>query len=239
MPSPSLPSVSSVRSVYNRAYAEPGLMGTHLDAEYSQVTKETLLGFCRDAPGDDLLDLGTGDGDLGAFIESRWRWHGVDVSDQGVSRAKARFPGLFGLVGTAEHLPFRDSQFAAVVAADTLEHTFDLAASLAEVWRVLEPAGVLAFSVPTPNSLRRWGYNRLLRDRPSLPLIWNLIRVVSRRVQLFGRPDFQPIDRDLGVDTWRELVTAAGFRETAFTAWPSAPYLPIVYLLSAVKDQRR
>ena len=227
------PSVSEIKAVYDRAYRHPGIMGTHFDTEYSQVTKETLLARIEEAPNRCLLDLGTGDGDLWEFVSPDVERHGLDISATGVRRAVDRFPDVDGVVGIGEHLPYEDDTFGMVVAADTLEHTIDLESSVKEIHRVLVPGGLLAFSVPAPDSLRKWGWNRLVLDRAGPRMILSLAAVVIRRAMLFGRPDFQPIDRDLDMATWRRIVTAAGFEIFESAAWPTAPYEPIVYLLTA------
>lgn len=225
--------VAEVKSIYDKAYGHPGIMGTHFDEEYSRVTKSRLLGYCTLSEGGRLLDLGTGDGDLWQYADPAWVWHGLDISEVGVRRAAGRFPELTAVVGTTERLPYGDGGFDAVVAADTLEHAFDLDASLAEVRRVLVPGGTLALSVPAPDSLRKWGYNRLIRGRPAPSFVLRLAGVVLRRVALFGRAAFQPIDRDLGLEAWKSLLARGGFVVERCEAWPEPPLLPIVYLLAA------
>lgn len=227
------PDVAEVKSIYDKAYGHPGIMGTHFDEEYSRVTKTRLLGFCSLPAGGRLLDLGTGDGDLWQYADPAWEWNGLDISEVGVRRAAGRFPALAALVGTTERLPYADGGFDAVVAADTLEHAFDLEASLAEVRRVLVPGGILALSVPAPDSLRKWGYNRLIRERPDPGFVLRLAGLVLKRILLFGRAAFQPIDRDLGLEAWQALLARSGFVVERCEAWPEPPLLPIVYLLAA------
>jgi len=220
-------------SIYNRAYQKRGLMGTHFDRDYSQATKTTLIGYCDSAPNPRLLDLGTGDGDLWEFVGDNRERHGIDLSAVGLKAATTRFSGVHGVVGVAEHLPYPAGYFGAVVAADTLEHVIDLAASLEEIRRVITSDGVLAFSVPAPNSLRKWGYNNFVRQRPQLGKAVRLVGVVLKRMMMFGRPDFQPIDRDLDLDAWERELHAAGFAVQKRVEWPAEPLVPIVYLMSA------
>jgi len=229
---------AEVQAIYDKAYTTPGLMGTQLDREYSRMTKMTLLDLCGTAPNARLLDLGTGDGDLWAFASPTLEWHAIDISQVGVARAQNRFPRLRPAVAIAEHLPYPDHFFGAVVAADTLEHVFDLEQSLAEIRRILAPGGKLALSVPAPESLRKWAKNRLLRQRPDLLLLLRLLRTVLKRRLLFGKAAFQPIDRDLSLAHWRELLQKQGFQIQETTLWPAAPLEPIVYLLGATVRDR-
>lgn len=45
--------VAEVKSIYDKAYGHPGIMGTHFDEEYSRVTKSRLLGYCTLSEGGD------------------------------------------------------------------------------------------------------------------------------------------------------------------------------------------
>jgi SAM-dependent methyltransferase len=226
-------STAEVQAIYDKAYATPGLMGTHLDREYSRVTKTRLLDLCCAAPNPRLLDLGTGDGDLWAFAPAALEWYAIDISPVGVTRAQSRFPRLRPAVAIAEHLPYPNNFFGAIVAADTMEHVFDLEKSLAEIRRILAPGGKFALSVPAPESLRKWAKNRLLRQRPDPALFFRLVRTVLKRRLLFGKAAFQPIDRDLPLQHWRDLLQTQGFQVQETKMWPAAPLEPIVYLLGA------
>lgn len=138
-------SVARVRAIYDRAYSNPGLMGTHLDKEYSQVTKTTLIDMCRNGVPHRILDLGTGDGDLWQFAPRQWEWHAIDISPIGVRRTIDRFSNVLGAAAIAENLPYPTGYFGVVIAADTVEHVFDLRACVvggqASIgqWRLLCP----------------------------------------------------------------------------------------------------
>lgn len=226
-------SVSTVQAIYDKAYAHPGLMGTQVDREYSRVTKVSLLAMGNNAPSNRILDLGTGDGDLWQFAPAALEWHAVDISQVGTRRAVDRFPCLHGAVAIAESLPYPDNFFGTVIAADTLEHVFNVETSISEVKRVLAPKGIFALSVPAPNSLRKWAFNQFTRQLPSPLLFARLVKVVIRRRLLFGNAAFQPIDRDLGLDSWCNRLEAQGFHLFTKIEWPPSPLTPIVYLLGA------
>ncbi len=204
--------IDKVKNIYDRAYGNPGIMGTQFDLEYSQVTKTLLLSFCLNAPNPRILDVGTGDGDLWEFVPSSYNWYAIDISEVGIRRALQRYPDLHAAVAIAEWLPYPDGFFGAVTAVDTIEHTFDLEQSLRSVKRVLARGGIFAFSVPTPNSLRKWGYNHMLRGRLPLKMLLRLVGILIRRTMIFGTPIFQPIDRDITLEGWQATMDAAGFR---------------------------
>jgi len=227
--------LAQYQAVYDKVYSHDGLMGTDLDEEYDRTTKETLLAFGGDLAGKRLLDIGTGVGNLWAYVPPGVEGYALDLSAAGVAKAAARFPGLTVSVSVGEFLPYADGFFDMVIAADTVEHTFSPARTLQEAYRVLRPGGVLGASFPIPNSLRKWGYNRFLRQRPDLRLLFKLFRVLLKRTLLFGRPDFQPVDRDYTTDQWVHLLEETGFRVEHVLELPTAPKLPIVTLVKATR----
>lgn len=228
---PSPYAMAEVQAIYDKAYITPGLMGTHFDQEYSEVTKTTLLQMCQHAPNPCLLDLGTGDGDLWTYAPPDRIWHAVDISRVGVERAKRRFERLHPAAAIAEALPFADHYFGAVVAADTMEHVFDIDKSLSEVRRILAPGGKFALSVPAPQSLRKWAVNRFWRQRPDVKMLFRLAQIVLKRRLLFGKAAFQPIDRDLSLTEWCAALSANHFEILHTKKWPVAPLEPIVFLI--------
>lgn len=228
-------SVNEVQAIYDRAYAHPGLMGTQFDLEYSRVTKTTLLEMSDHLSNRRLLDIGTGDGDLWQFSPFTIEGYASDISEVGTKRAVHRFPYIKGAVAIAEALPYPDQFFGSVIAADTIEHVFDIQVALHEIRRVLAPDGKFALSVPTPNSLQTWAMNRFVRQLPSFSMLTRLLWVVMRRTLLFGHAAFQPIDRDLTLNQWCAQLGEAGFEIQQVVEWPFAPLTPMVYLISAEK----
>jgi ubiquinone/menaquinone biosynthesis C-methylase UbiE len=229
-----------VRATYDRAYSCDGLMGTDLDREYDSQTKKMLLDFSRPWTNKRILDVGTGIGRLWDYLprDAQVEAHALDVSHTGILRAILDHPGLVGSVALAERLPYPDGFFDCVVAADTFEHALDPSRALQEAARVIRENGVLCASFPTRDSLRKWGYNRLIRKPIGFPMIFRLIWILAKRIVLFGRPDFQIIDRDVDIDQWQEVIENSGFAVTDCVGWPGAPEIPIVDLVRAVRLPR-
>jgi len=94
-----------------------------------------------------VLEVGCGNG----YLLSRYARHGarvwgVDLTRTAVALAQQRFElgalrGYFAQ-GDAQRLPFRDGSFDLVVSAGVLHHVPDIAAAIAEIHRVLKPAGL-------------------------------------------------------------------------------------------------
>lgn len=101
---------------------------------------------CRDflldaaQPGDAVLDVGCGDGDLlSTLVAKGCRGKGVEIDDATV--AACRDLGLDVVIGAAESLPFDDASFDVVVASVVLPYT-DETRAVAEIARVLKPNGI-------------------------------------------------------------------------------------------------
>lgn len=232
------PSLEQLVQIYDRAYSHDGIMGTDLDGDYDRETKRILLSFAAPLAGQRLLDVGAGHGRLWDYVEPAVKGYALDLSTVGLSRAVRQHPTVTVSASIAECIPYPDAFFAVVVAADTIEHTFNPSLALAEIRRVLQPGGLLVASFPIPDSLRKWAWNRLVRSRPDLRFLLRLIKVVIKRSLLFGRPDFQPIDRDSSLDEWKQALQTAGFSVDQVELWPPLPALSIVHLVRAQRVER-
>ena len=91
-------------------------------------------------PGDRILDLGCGDGQLTQRLAAAGaKVTGADLSPEMVAAARAR--GMDAHVANAEELPFADASFDAVFSNAALHWVRDHDAMAAQVFRVLAPGG--------------------------------------------------------------------------------------------------
>ena len=91
----------------------------------------------------DLLDIGSGNGDISEFFAEKNRVASVDVVDQRRAPGKARF----SLVDS-ELLPYDAGSFDIVLSHHVIEHVPDQALHLAEIRRVLRADGVAYLATP-------------------------------------------------------------------------------------------
>lgn len=104
-------------------------------------------------PGAKVLEIGCGDGG-GAVIFSRafapGLYHGLDIDPAMLRAAARRRHGRLGAIaafvqGDAEHLPYADATFDAVVNFGIIHHLPDWRQGVAELARVLRPGGTFYF----------------------------------------------------------------------------------------------
>ncbi|MGA2535183.1 MAG: class I SAM-dependent methyltransferase [Terracidiphilus sp.] len=91
-------------------------------------------------PGESILDLGCGDGQLTQrIVASGASVSGADASPEMVAAARTR--GIAAQEARAESLPYPDASFDAVFSNAALHWVRDQDAMMAEVHRVLKPGG--------------------------------------------------------------------------------------------------
>jgi ubiquinone/menaquinone biosynthesis C-methylase UbiE len=98
-----------------------------------------------------LLDVGSGSGVISRLIadSTKLKCFGFDISETAVKRAHKSHHGhnCHFVMGSGEHIPFKDSTFDYVSVNHILEHIPDDTAALHELYRVLKKKGETLFGI--------------------------------------------------------------------------------------------
>jgi ubiquinone/menaquinone biosynthesis C-methylase UbiE len=96
-------------------------------------------------PGEHILELGSGNGifarELVELVGSEGHVTGLDSSETILEMASHICPDGEFVLGDAQHLPFEDATFDAIVAAQLFCFLGEVDRALTEAFRVLKPAG--------------------------------------------------------------------------------------------------
>lgn len=175
-PAPGQPGADAVRANYDALYA-----GSDILRSEAQFYDRAARGLAAQLPaGATVLDVGCGAGYfLAALARHGLRGAGLDISEQGLARARVNAPDADLRLGGAEKLPWPDASCDAVTALGTLEHFLDMDAALREQRRVAKPGAPLLFVVPNRFYLLELWY--VLRTGAEIPSPQVLERKDSRR----------------------------------------------------------
>jgi ubiquinone/menaquinone biosynthesis C-methylase UbiE len=118
---------------------------------FGKITEQaidSILDTFGDLSGKRLLDIACGTGELAAAASKRdANAEGVDFAATMVEQATQNYPDVRFTEGDAEHLPYPDSTFDAVVCSFGLLHLQNPDAAIADARRVLKAAARYTFTV--------------------------------------------------------------------------------------------
>ena len=166
------------QSLISLGYRVPGLILRALERH--------LPGFAEGGTVGDVLDLGCGTGLIGVVLHDRLqgRLKGVDLSQGMIDQARAK--GIYTDLEVAELTAYLENEvetWRVAIAADVFCYFGDLASTLANVRRVLQPGGLFIFSVERHDGAEPWvkqATGRFAHSRAyieSLLADWNSLEV--------------------------------------------------------------
>ena len=204
---------SRVRGVFDSVAGNYDLMNDAMSLGVHRVWKNMVMAKLNPQPGEVLLDVAGGTGDLARrFIvvaeDVRMRRGGdvaraviCDINAEmllaGIDKKKDHGLDLSRVCGDAQNLPFPDNHFDALTIAFGIRNVTDRDMALREFYRVLKPGGrlgVLEFSTPPTQWLRQFydAYSFaviprmgqiLAKDRDSYQYLVESIRRFPRQAQ--------------------------------------------------------
>jgi demethylmenaquinone methyltransferase/2-methoxy-6-polyprenyl-1,4-benzoquinol methylase len=164
-----------VRAMFDRIAGFYDLMNSVMTAGLHHRWRERAADLARVGPGDRVLDVATGTGDLAIELKRRVGPSGVvvgsDFSEGMLDRARQKDPGVRWEWADALDLSYDDDEFAAATVGFGARNFANLQIGLQEMKRVVRPGGrVVILEITTPKKPPLSTFFRLWFDRV-VPLI--------------------------------------------------------------------
>ena len=214
-----------VARVFDSVAARYDIMNDVMSAGLHRIWKAITIAQANVRPGQKVLDVASGTGDLALAFAKKVGVHGKvvmsDINAEMLQRGRNRlidagYP-IEAVVCDAEHLPFPDVEFDLVTVAFGLRNMTNKAAALQQMHRVIKPGGklmVLEFSkVAAPLEkiydvysfkVLPWLGKKIANDEESYRYLAESIRMHP------GPEELAQMLRDAGFDIVRYSTMTAG-----------------------------
>ncbi|OZB43357.1 MAG: bifunctional demethylmenaquinone methyltransferase/2-methoxy-6-polyprenyl-1,4-benzoquinol methylase [Alishewanella sp. 34-51-39] len=214
--------VAMVADVFHSVAAKYDIMNDVMSMGIHRLWKRFTIDCSGVRPGQQVLDLAGGTGDITALFSKRVGPSGkvvlADINESmlNVGRDKLRDLGLVTNIefvqANAEALPFADNSFDIVSIGFGLRNVTDKDAALRSIFRVLKPGGrllVLEFSKPQSEVLSK-AYD--LYSFRILPFMGQLIANDKESYQYLAESIRMHPDQE----TLKQMMQDAGFAEVSY-----------------------
>ena len=167
-----------VRAMFDRIASFYDVMNSVMTAGLHHRWRRRAADLAAIGPGGRALDVATGTGDLavelGRRVGPEGEVVGSDFSEEMLTLARRKAPGLRFEWGNALDLPYEDSRFDAATVGFGARNFSDLERGLAEMARVVRPGGrVVVLEITTPQRPPLSTFFRVWFDR-IVPLMGRL-----------------------------------------------------------------
>ena len=213
---------SKVASVFHSVAAQYDVMNDLMSFGIHRLWKRFTIDASGVRPGNKVLDLAGGTGDLTAKFSQLVGREGkviladINSSMLNVGRDKLRDKGLVQNIeyvqANAQYLPFEDNTFDIVTIAFGLRNVTDKDMALRSIYRVLKPGGrllVLEFSKPEHEIVSKaydfYSFN-------ILPKMGELVAKDGDSYQYLAESIRMHPDQE----TLKDMMDTAGFEQTSF-----------------------
>ena len=205
-----------VGGVFSSVARNYDVMNDLMSGGMHRLWKDRFVAKVRPRPGEAILDMAGGTGDIAFRLAARGAHVTVsdinrDMLEVGMARANKRgIDGLVWQVENAETLTFADASFDAYTIAFGIRNVTDIPAALREAHRVLKRGGrlyVLEFSTS------EWPGFGDLYDRYSDKLVPKIGKLVAKDEESY-RYLVESIRRFPRMEAFRAMIGEAGFTST-------------------------
>lgn len=211
-----------VADVFHSVANKYDLMNDLMSAGIHRLWKRFAIELSSVRPGQKVLDLAGGTGDLAIRLENLVGKQGLvvlaDINESMLTIGRKRLidQGIVGNVeyvqANAECLPFAENHFDCVTMAFGLRNVTDKQAALEAIYRVLNPGGrvlILEFSKPHLSGLRK------LYDSYSFHVLPFLGKWIAKDADSY-RYLAESIRRHPDQETLKKMMEQAGFANCDF-----------------------
>jgi demethylmenaquinone methyltransferase/2-methoxy-6-polyprenyl-1,4-benzoquinol methylase len=144
-----------VQAMFDRIASVYDVMNSVMTAGMHHRWRSRAADLAAVGPGDRVLDVATGTGDLAVELDRRvgpdGEVVGSDFSERMLDLAREKAPAIRFEQGNALDLPYDDDSFAAATVGFGARNFSDLERGLAEMARVVRPGGrVVVLEITTP-----------------------------------------------------------------------------------------
>ena len=214
--------VAKVAEVFHSVAAKYDIMNDLMSGGVHRLWKRFTIDCSGVRPGQRILDLGGGTGDLTAkfsrIVGEKGHVILADINNSmlNVGRDKLRDSGIVGNVhyvqANAEELPFPDDYFDCITISFCLRNVTDKDKALRSMYRVLKPGGrllVLEFSKPILEPLSK------VYDAYSFHLLPKMGELIANDADSY-RYLAESIRMHPDQDTLEGMMNTAGFEKTNY-----------------------
>ncbi|WP_269291420.1 bifunctional demethylmenaquinone methyltransferase/2-methoxy-6-polyprenyl-1,4-benzoquinol methylase UbiE [Vibrio cholerae] len=214
--------VHKVAQVFHSVAAKYDIMNDLMSGGIHRLWKRFTIDCSGARPGQHILDLGGGTGDLTAkfsrIVGEKGHVILADINNSmlNVGRDKLRDSGVVGNVhyvqANAEKLPFPDNYFDCITISFCLRNVTDKDKALRSMFRVLKPGGrllVLEFSKPILEPLSK------LYDTYSFHILPKMGQLIANDADSY-RYLAESIRMHPDQETLKGMMEEAGFEQTTY-----------------------
>ncbi len=218
---PEADKVGMVHGVFSKVASKYDIMNDVMSGGVHRLWKDAMMDWLAPRPGQNLLDVAGGTGDVAFRFLRRAPGAVATVCDltepmlvEGRARAEAAQMAdrLTWVVGDAMALPFGAATFDVYTISFGIRNVTRISDALAEAYRVLKPGGrlmVLEFS-QVPNPALQWAYDRYSFN--VIPVMGQIIAGDRESYQYL----VESIRKFPDQDTFAGMIRAAGFGQVRY-----------------------